>query len=288
MLRKMLCKAGCALILLMLPMLVGCPSTKIIVPPITESAAKISLPGKFVWFDLFTTDMTAAANFYGALFGWEDRRTNENDASVKTFYHHGKPVANMIGRESIPGDSQWLAYMSVDDVDSALEITEALGGSIHREAKDLPNRGRIGVAVDPQKAAFAMVTSPVGDPLDVKFVFNRWLGCELWTTDVSGASDFYTKLVGYSVNVVDVHEKVQYRLLASQGHRRGGIVEIPWSDAAPEWVPYIAVESILATVTKAQELGGKLLLEPDMSVKQGHIAIIADPAGAIFGIQQLR
>ena len=47
--------------------LVGCYSTKVIMPPITESAAQIKAPGKFVWYDLYSTDMNSCENFYGNL-----------------------------------------------------------------------------------------------------------------------------------------------------------------------------------------------------------------------------
>jgi hypothetical protein len=276
------------LILLIAASLTGCASQKIIVPPVTNNAAGIHLPGKFVWFDLFTTDMTAATNFYDALFDWDFERTNEDNPAVKTVFHQGSPIATMVGRNGEPGNSQWLSYMSVEDVDAAIQITLNNGGSVYRPARELPNRGRIAVVLDPQKAAVALLTSSTGDPGDNAFVMNRWLGSELWTSNVNDAVNFYQKLAGYDVNLVDVHKTMQYKLLTQKGKHRAGVVEIRWDDVKPEWVPYIAVKNILETVTKAQKLGGSVLLPPDMSVKEGRVAIIADPTGAVFGVQQLR
>lgn len=275
-------------LLLLVLGLAGCPSTKVIVPPITETAARIDLPGKFVWFDLFSTDMTTSSNFYEALFGWRIERTNSDVARVKTIHYRGRAIANLIGREADSGKARWLPYMSVKDVDSSLRQAEDLGGTIYKPAKELPNRGRIGIALDPQQAVFAMVASSIGDPVDDKPEANRWLGSELWTTDADGAGEFYSKLAGYTVKLVEVHKKVQYRVLTSQGCRRGGIVSLPWRHATPEWIPYIGVNDVLGTTIKAQKLGGKLLLAPDMSVKQGRVAIIEDPVGAVFGIQQVK
>ena len=34
-------------------------------------------------------------------------------------------------------------------------------------------------------------------------------------------------------------------------------------------------------------VGGKLLVEPDVSIREGRLAIIADPSGAVFAIQEL-
>ncbi len=268
--------------------LVGCYSTKVIMPPITESAAQIKAPGKFVWYDLYSTDMNSCENFYGNLFGWDFQRTNEFEPRVKTIFLNGKPIGNMIGRDAEPGDSQWLCYISTNDVDGALAVTEANGGKIYRPAKDLPDRGRVGVGIDPQGAPFALLNSPVGDPIDDGVKPNRWLGCELWTTDADAAVKFYSTLAGYEVEVIDVHDKVQYRMLKVGGKRRAGVVSIPWKEMKPEWLPYVAVENILAVLTKVEKQGGKVLIAPNMNVKEGRMAVVADPSGAVIGLHQMK
>ncbi len=268
--------------------LVGCYSTKVIVPPITENAAQLKQPGKFVWFDLFSTDMTSCENFYGALFGWEFGRTNEYDPGVKTVFLDGKPIANMIGRLADPGDSQWLGYISTTDVDGGLAVAEANGGKIYRAAKDLPARGRVGIGIDPQGAPFALVNSPIGDPVDDGLKPNRFIGCELWTTDADAAVKFYSILAGYEVKVVDVRDDIQYRMLTINGKRRGGVVQIPWEGMQPEWLPYVAVENILAVLTKVEAQGGKVLIAPNMDVKEGRMAVVADPSGAVIGLHQMK
>lgn len=273
---------------LLLFALAGCPATKVVFPPISNNAAKISTPGKFVWFDLLSTDMTACENFYEALFGWNFQRTNDSNARVKTIFHQSTPIGNMIGRESSPGDSQWLSYMSSEDVDATLHLADANGGSTYREARDMPNRGRTGLALDPQGAAFAVLTSPSGDPIDVGFRPDMWMGAELWTTNVKGAAKFYQEIAGYDIEHVEVHEKVEYWMLKKNGKPRAGIVSIPWKGMKPEWVPYIAVASVTAVVEKVEALGGTILIAPDMSVKEGRLAMISDPSGAVFGIHQIR
>ena len=50
------------------------------------------------------------------------------------------------------------------------------------------------------------------------------------------------------------------------------------------WKPYVAVEDPAATVAKATELGGEVLLEPMDVPKVGRIAVLKDPQGAPFGI----
>lgn len=257
---KLCAKQGmvCCLMLLMLG-LAGCPSSKVTFPAITESAAEIHTPGKFVWFDLYSTDMTACENFYDGLFGWDFQRTNDYIPRVKTIYANSRPIGNLIGRDSEPGNSQWLSSMATENVDRTMELAEDNGGEQFRPPHDLPNRGRVGVIIDPQGAAFALVTSPIGDPVDTMPTPNMWLGAELWTTDVEGSARFYQAVAGYDVKVVQVHDKVEYRVLSRKGKRRGGIVSIPWKGMKPEWVPYIAVADVAAIVKQVPGLGGKCL-----------------------------
>ncbi|NDV18071.1 hypothetical protein GO013_01395 [Pseudodesulfovibrio sp. JC047] len=281
------CTTRLIIVSLFLLMWMGGCSTKVVVPPVTLDAAQLHLDGKFVWFDLFTTDMTAAQNFYDRVFDWNFERTNAGNAQVKTIFSSGRIIGTMIGRDGEPGDSQWLSYMSVTDTDHAYEAALRSGGTGHVPPKDLPNRGRIAVVLDPQKAPVALLNSPVGDPPDRKPRANLWFGAELWTTDVDGAVRFYTPLGGYQSEQVDVHDAVSYTVLYTNDQPRAGVVSIPWNDVDPQWVPYVAVEDIQATVTLIEDNGGRILIAPQMDVKSGRVALFADPTGAIVGIQEL-
>jgi predicted enzyme related to lactoylglutathione lyase len=70
------------------------------------------------------------------------------------------------------------------------------------------------------------------------------------------------------------------------GRPRGGVAKIEWKGVKPNWVPYVGVKDIDAVVLKAKKLGGKVLigLDPD---REDDVAILADPSGAVFGVQQL-
>ena len=63
------------------------------------------------------------------------------------------------------------------------------------------------------------------------------------------------------------------------------MIKIPFPNVRPNWVPYIAVENAKEIINKAKKLGGRILLEPE-GVRKGKVAIIADPTGAAFTVQQ--
>ena len=112
------------------------------------------------------------------------------------------------------------------------------------------------------------------------------MGSELWTTSLDSALNFYHLLAGYETRVVDVGKNRKYHFLARDDKIRAGVVKIPWDDVKPNWIPYIAVENAASIAKRVEEMGGKLLIAPDQEIRDGRVAIIADPSGAVFAIQE--
>jgi predicted enzyme related to lactoylglutathione lyase len=175
----------------------------------------------------------------------------------------------------------------VEDVDRAAKLSVKNKGSVYIKPRDLKNRGRIAVVIDPQKAIFGLVTATGGDPLDSDFLVNQFLGSELWTTNPDDALKFYNMLAGYEQKLIDIKADLKYRRLVVNGRFCGGLMKLPWDDVEPAWIPYVSVKNTLETVEKAKKLGGKIIVEKDSAVQEGSIAIIADPSGAVFAIIQM-
>jgi len=283
-------KASLFVLILFLGLIMhACSKEQIIVPKVTPEPTHLRLVGKFVWYDLFTNDLQSTSRFYEELFGWSFSDTTSKERLVKTIDRDGVPIANAILIDSEKGhvnECLWLSYMSVEDVDRALMVANKNNGTIYMQPKDLPNRGRIAIVKDPEGALFAIVTTSDGDPPDQDLIQNHWMGSELWSTNPDVALTFYHLMVGYEQRLVDVGAGPKYRFLLKNGQTRGAIVKIPWDDVKPNWLPYIAVEDVMAIVAKAEELGGKVLVEPDKAIREGRVAIIADPSGAVFAVQQ--
>lgn len=268
----------------------GCSKRQIIVPKVTENPSDLRLTGKFVWYDLFTHDLPAAGRFYHELFGWSFENTDSGVDNVKTIIKNRIPIGNAVHIDPLEDKvtaSRWLSYMSVQDVDAATVIVEQNKGSMYMQPKDLPHRGRVAVVFDSEGAIFGIVTTLEGDPPDRDYVENIWISSELWTTDLDSALRFYGSLVGYEQQLVNVGMDTAYHLLVKDGTPRAGMVKIPWDDVKPNWIPYIAVADAEAMAENAVRAGGKLLVEPDPNVREGRLAIIADPSGAVFAIQEL-
>ncbi len=129
----------------------------------------VAQPGEFSWHELYTTDHEAAFAFYNAIAGWE--RLGEFDMGPMGKYllwgRGGKQLGGMMtkpkamktpdGREVPPS---WMFYVTTDDLEAALERAKAKGALVINGPMDVPGGQRIVQLMDPQGAAFALVTPP--------------------------------------------------------------------------------------------------------------------------------
>jgi hypothetical protein len=286
-------KARTAILFLMVLMLIGlfgaCATPSLRVPPVTAEPTGLRLTGKFIWYDLFTSDLKAVQPFYEGLFGWSFHETSSGESRVLTIMREGVPIANAVSVDETKmkdGESRWLSYMSVADVDQTVLRIEKNHGAVYMPPKNLPDRGRVAVVKDPEGALFAVLTATGGDPPDSAYDLNDFLGSELWARHLETAIKFYQTLVAYKIEMVDVGNDKDYHLLVRDDEPRAGVVQIPWDDVKPNWVPYVAVEDVAAVAARVESLGGSLLIAPNPEIREGNAAIIADPSGAVFAIQE--
>lgn len=112
---------------------------------------------------------------------------------------------------------------------------------------------------------------------------------ELSTTDVDAARSFYGEVVGWSVRSVPM-PGMDYAMWIKPGSEdaAGGVSvlaeEAKAMGAPPHWLLHVAVDDIDATLAKATELGGTVLLPHTPIPGYGAFAILADPQGAAIGV----
>ncbi|HTZ65220.1 MAG TPA: VOC family protein [Solirubrobacteraceae bacterium] len=82
---------------------------------------------------------------------------------------------------------------------------------------------------------------------------------ELHTSDLSGASTFYDRLLGWRTERLDSRWGT-YHGLALGDAIGGGIVEC--AARRPLWLPYVQVEDVEAVTERGRALGAAMLLEP--------------------------
>lgn len=120
--------------------------------------------GEFSWHELTTDDVSAAFDFYQALFGWEKRHAMDmGPAGVYQLYGRGGRDLGGIYKTTpdMGGRSRWLCYVRVPSADAAAASVTAAGGRVFHAPSDVPGGGRIAMCIDPQGAAFAVHATAV-------------------------------------------------------------------------------------------------------------------------------
>lgn len=245
--------------------------------------------GRFVWYDLMTTDTKGAEAFYTKVIGWGTQPMEGMPYTMWTA--NGTPIGGSGQLQGAPGTPpHWLAYVAVPDVDATMKQVESLGGKTIVKAQDIPTVGRFGVFADPDGAVIAVFTPlPTsrpdrGDEKNPKVGEFSWH--ELLTVDWKKALAFYHAIFGWEKIVEhDMGPMGIYLIYGRNGIQLGGMfnktAEMPMP---PNWLHYVRVDNAHRAAELVKSNGGTVLNGP-MDVPGGdRIAQCMDPQGAAFAV----
>lgn len=252
--------------------------------------ARFAGRGKFVWYDMMSTDPKRSVEFYGKLFGWTHKVTAIDGMGDYTELRCGdRDIGGIVPFEESHGvPSHWMPYLSVDDVDAAAERIPTIAGTVCVPPSDIPNVGRFAVIGDPT-GAFVSIFKSVdpGEEEDpwVSMHTGNFCWTELLTTDQEKAFAFYADLVGWQRDDMDMGPMGNYIVLMRGEAGVGGMLAIPPGAPQPSaWLPYVAVDDADVTAARIVELGGQICLGPQDIPNMGRFAVATDPLGAMFAI----
>jgi predicted enzyme related to lactoylglutathione lyase len=251
-----------------------------------------SSQGRFVWYELATTDVAAATAFYKDVVGW----TTEDYQGAGMHYTRWQAGGEAIGGlMTLPDQAKkngapphWLAYVMADDVDALTAKAKKLGATTIVEPSDIPNIGRFSVIGDPQGAVIALfkpqggpdMPPPGAEPRDRHFVWH-----ELLTNDREAALRFYSELFGWQKTDAVKMPNGVYQMYGRDGQTLGGMMNRPEGyPAPPHWLYYIMVSDLDAALERVKKGGGRVMNGP-MEVPGGsRVAQCDDPQGAAFAL----
>ncbi len=111
--------------------------------------------------------------------------------------------------------------------------------------------------------------------------------CDLMSDDVDRARDFYTGVLGWDTEVMDVGTGPYTVFKAGESHVAGLMgkpSEGPASSAPTAWTSYVTVDDVDARTARVAGAGGAVLAGPMDIPTVGRMAIIQDPTGGVIGI----
>ncbi len=245
------------------------------------------IPGKFVWFEHVSKDAKKAQAFYGEVFGWQTKAFPMGPTSYDMICLTDN-LDSMIGGYATSRDERqpahWRSYLSVEDVDAAAQSVTANGGRVIDPPFDIPTVGRTARIADPQGAELYLFKSEGGDPPDGTAPNGGWVWNELHTSDPLKAVGFYENVVGYSHQSMNMGPDEVYHVLRRDGTDRAGVTPLLQKGAKPNWLPYVAVTDVDATIARARRMGATIPMDPEDIPEVGRICPLIDPTGAALAV----
>jgi predicted enzyme related to lactoylglutathione lyase len=100
---------------------------------------------------------------------------------------------------------------------------------------------------------------------------------DTWQDDADAAAAFYTQLFGWEA------VRGEYTVFQKNGRDVAGL-GAPSQSPQPAWTTHVWVDDADAAAARTRATGGEVLAEPFDSLDGGRMAILADPAGALFAV----
>jgi hypothetical protein len=245
------------------------------------------------WVDLSVPDVVAATEFYGPVLGWTFHDTGPEYGGYRIAMVDDRSVAGIgggaeAGAEAGAGAERpagWLVYLASDDVDVTAKLITDNDGRLLAGPMDVPEVGRIAVALDSTGGAFGVFQGEQAVGLEVVDEPGTLVWEDARLTDVAEGRRFYAAVFGYEYREIPGLPLDQYGTFGPADRPWGGIGGMM---GAPEgspshWLAYFTVADVDASAKAVRSGGGTVVREPE-ATPFGRIGSVRDPFGAEFGL----
>lgn len=249
--------------------------------------------GRFVWFELLTTDPKAAIDFYTKVTGWTTQKFEHGDYTMFV-----SPQGPLGGVTMLPDAAKkmgagpfWQGNVEVPNVDETVAKVKDLGGKLY-VAEDVPGVGRLAVIADPQGAVISLFTPASEMKVHDSTKTGEFAWHELYTSDHQAAFEFYRAIAGWDkIDEMDMGPMGTYLMYGRNGEALGGMMTKPKDMKTPDgrevpnaWLFYITSGDFEGALARAKAAGATVLNGP-MPVPGGQqIVQLMDPQGGAFAL----
>ena len=108
---------------------------------------------------------------------------------------------------------------------------------------------------------------------------------DLTVENAPGLRDFYTAVVGWSVEEASMGDYSDYVMKDANGKAVGGVCHARGTNAdlPPQWLVYVVVENLEKSLDETMKRGGDVVAPP-RGLMGGKMAVVKDPAGAVIAL----
>jgi len=247
--------------------------------------------GRFVWYELMTTDLAAARAFYSKVVGWEPKDGQMPGMEYWLFNMGEKQMAGLMAlpeeARNMGSPPSWIGYVGVENVDASAEKAKASGGKGYVEPTDIPNVGRFAVLADPTGAVISLFNAAGSDQMSPLSQEDPggvgWH--ELYSGDQNAAWPFYEGLFGWEKkDSMDMGPMGTYLIFGVGDQQIGGMMNKPAEVPMSYWNYYFNVGNIDEAAERVKSAGGTILNGPTDVPGGGWIIQAMDPQGAAFSL----
>ena len=109
---------------------------------------------------------------------------------------------------------------------------------------------------------------------------------DLTVNDAPRLRAFYESVAGWSAHGLSMGEYEDWVMIASDGTPQAGICHARGANSGlpAQWLVYITVTDLDASLAQVTLLGGRLLQGPRKAGTSGRFVVIEDPAGAVCAL----
>ncbi|WP_336958536.1 VOC family protein [Sphingobium aquiterrae] len=253
----------------------------------------------FVWYELMTSDVDAAAAFYTAVIGWNAVDSGMPDMQYTLVRVGERQVGGLMamppGAAAMDVKPGWVGYIGVDDVAMATDSAAGAGATVYLAPQAIPGVGHFSVIADPAGARICLFTGD-GDPApELPPMSPGSIGWhELHSADPDAAWTFYEGQFGWTKgDALDMGPMGTYQIFSTTGGTgmemmSGGMMKASPDSPASGWLYYFVVDDIEAAHGRVTDNGGTVILPPTEVPGGAWIINALDPQGAMFALVGMR
>lgn len=246
--------------------------------------------GAPIWVDLMSSDTDRSRAFYGELFGWTSEDAGEEFGHYINFFKDGAGLAGGMAKTADMGPMPdvWSVYLASDDAEKTTEAAVAEGGQVLVPAMAVRDLGTMAVVQDAGGAAIGIWQAGTHKGFELMAEPGTPSWFELHTRDYDASVAFYRDVFKWDIHTAGDEPGFRYTTFGKDEQARAGIMDATsfLPDGVPaHWSVYFATENADASLAKAVELGGSIVMGAE-DTPYGRLATAADPTGAIFKLHQ--
>ena len=124
--------------------------------------------------------------------------------------------------------------------------------------------------------------------MDALAVPGEWIWSSILAHDPDEEAGFYQTLFGYEVFDLPSDDGLDRLILSTDDYAGASVNAFPNESSRrhPHWLDFVRVADTAGAAAKVVALGGRVVVEPHIDRHGDMAAIVADPAGALFGVME--